>query len=828
MNSSEKLPVLAKSSGITLAAHENHVWDQAVAILEQLPFLATKHYLLTGKQLSPSLERAIVWHDKGKRHSQWQGACRKDYQLYQQWRIDQGLDPDVLNQKEYQQYEKSCLTARKPSGPHLMKAGLRHEMASLAYAHHNLKEQPLTITEVTAIAAHHGKLNPRHEHRWQSDGGGKFYEYWKGLRKYAKEFGMTWSSDEVLKNSVLLHYEFAALRSLLQLADTRASREESEGTDALPPINPFSYSFPHKNEEGSNSLRPVQASALACAEAPVSVLRAPTGSGKTDASLLWGTEQIRQGKADRLVIAMPTRFTSNALTIGIKESVSDTGLYHSSAWFNRFGADLNGPDRSNAVELHKLAQKLVTPVSVCTIDHLLMCLTGTQEVHHTTFFFLANAAVVFDEVDFYDPFIQANIKVLLDVLRILKVPVLIMSATVPNSALTFYGINTKITEPKPEASKPNRSLRLLGNIDKPILDNELPKTVTDVFQKMIAAENGIVYANTTLSGLVYYEWLRKKTPDDLPIVFYHSRFTEPDKKAKEEQLIKSLGKEAWKSGTARGITIMTQIGEMSINISSQLMYSELCPWDRLAQRVGRLSRFVQVPSGVCYIAVLVNNKEVYPAPYGSLEGGKWQAGRAILETLKRITTLLLDKGNVRISSEDFVREVNLLYPSPESLSTYATTNQEALRKHIYHNWLMVPHTATDEDQGYAGDWKARDIMPQETFMVGPPEGYDLPDKEDKFYYPFRNYEAFRSYQLEHGVTCPKYLIEKALKLGHIQPFQYTIGDDSKKQEVFTCYIANNYSKNIGLAALGIGSIANDSEDEESSSGTSTESINRML
>ncbi len=813
MSKSDREPVLAKPSGITLVDHERHVWEQAVTILEQSPFLAAKYQKIVGKPLRPTLKRAIAWHDKGKRYPVWQQACQKDYELYRQWRIAQGLSPDLVSRDDYHRYEVTCRQQKKFSAPNLTQAGLRHEFASLAYAHHALKE-PLTIKEKTAIAAHHGKLSPKHEHRWRDDGDGKFYQYWQELRKHTNEYGIAWSSNEVLRNSVVLRYEFTALRSLLQLADTRASRAESKGLDSLPAIRPFSYSFPHYKDDGSLSLRPVQRSALACASASVSVLRAPTGSGKTDASLLWGKEQTNQGKADRLIIAMPTRFTSNALAIGIEESVSDTGLYHSSAWFNRFGNNLTSKQRNDAVELHKLAQKLITPVSVCTIDHLLMCLTGTKEVHHSTFFFLANAAVVFDEVDFYDPFVQANIQVLLKVLKVLEVPVLIMSATVPNSALTFYGISEKITEPQPETKEPERSLRLLGSIAKPTVTEELSSVVTDMFREMINLRNGIVYANTTLSGLSYYNWLKNHAPDDLPIIFYHSRFTEPDKKAKEEELIKLLGKNAWRDSNVRGIAVMTQIGEMSINICSPLMYSELCPWDRLTQRVGRLSRFEEAPKGVCGISIVKDGDELYPAPYGHLEGGKWQPKRAIIETAQRINDLLKDRGEVPILSEDFVREVNALYPSPEALSTYAQSNKQLLYKHIEHNWLMVPDTATDEDNGNAGDWKARDIMPQATIMTELPDGVDNSDSEDKNYYPFPNFEAFRSYQLEHGVSCPQYLIEKGLKLKQLCPFRYVIGDDGRKRDVLTCFIAQAYSDDIGLAGLGIKPKENNDEDDE--------------
>ncbi len=806
---------LAKPSGILLSEHENHVWEQAIAILKKLPFLEVKYNNLIGKDLSPSLERAIIWHDKGKRYFIWQEACQKDYQLYRNWRLEQGLDSDDLNAKDFKQYETSCLKQNKSSAPNLLKAGLRHEFASLTYAERSAK-QSLSWAEQTAIAAHHGKLHHKHEHRWKNDGNGFFYEHWKRLDVYSTNVGRKWLSTEALEKSVLLRFEFSAIRTLLQLADTRASREEGGGK--LPTINSFTYDFPHTTKDGGLSLRSVQQSALDCPDSSISVLRAPTGSGKTDASLLWAKKQIlgHTQKADRLVIAMPTRFTSNALAINIEESVSDTGLYHSSAWFTRFGTELTKEKRNEAVELHKLAQRLATPVSVCTIDHLLMCLTGTQEVHHSTFYFLANAAVVFDEVDFYDPFIQANIKVLLDVLKILKVPVLIMSATVPDSALKFYGINTPIIEPDKEV-EPDRSLQLIGNIAKPTIDSDLPEIVTNVFWEMIEAGNGIVYANTTLSGLAYYNWFKANAPSETPVVFYHSRFTEPDKKKKEKYLIELLGKTAWKVRKAGGIAIMTQIGEMSINVCSQIMYSELCPWDRLAQRIGRLSRFEQVPAGICYIAIPTQEGDLYPAPYGTLKGGKWHPGRAILDTLNRIDNLLSLQGKKQFTSEDFVTEVNRLYPSPEKLTSYEAANQQDYRRLIQDNWMIVPHTMSDEDNAKASNWKARDMMKQETFMIAPPDSSDPENKEDKMSFPFPNYEAVRSYQLEYGVSCPNYLIRNAEKLGQIVRFPYTIGDDTETHHV---HIVNCYNPDIGLAELGI-------ETKNGSGGGSAKS-NRIL
>ena len=58
---------------------------------------------------------------------------------------------------------------------------------------------------------------------------------------------------------------------------------------------------------------------------------------------------------------------------------------------------------------HEFAKHFETPVTVCTIDHLLISLTHTKEEHHAITFNMAHSCVVIDEADFYDEFTQANI-----------------------------------------------------------------------------------------------------------------------------------------------------------------------------------------------------------------------------------------------------------------------------------------------------------------------------------------------------------------------------------------------------------------------------------
>ena len=799
---------LAKPSGIPLTSHTQHVWEEAEYILNAFPYLSLKYKELTGGNLREELRLAVHWHDTGKEDEKWQNACQQDFRLYEAWCRTNGKYESINKPAIYQEYTHACFLAQKPSAPHLQKAQLRHEFSSLEKSN----SQRLSLAVRTAIAAHHGKLHYRHCKRWKEDGNGRFGELWEDLVYERNELGRRAKPVNKWELTLLERYRVAAVRCLLQLADTRASRKEAG--KQLPPLTQFTYNFPHTLSDGSLSLRPVQQQALACTDQPVSILRAPTGSGKTDASLLWAKYQINKGRADRLVVAMPTRFTSNALALNIEESVSDTGLYHSSAWYSRFGNDLKGSEKEDAKELHKLAELLATPVSVCTIDHLLMCLTGTKEGHHSTFFFLVNSCVVIDEADFYDAFIQANIQVLLKTLRLLKVPVLIMSATVPDSARQFY----EITEPIQEAQReeePKRCLHYIGEVAAEVVkpDNddeyeasplELSKALQQVFKQMIEAEQGIVFANTVARGFVFYHYFQSVLAGkDIPLIFYHSRFTEPDKKLQEEKLIHHLGKDAWKENKAKGIAILTQIGEMSINISAPVMYSDVCPWDRLAQRIGRLNRFGEGVKGIAFVGAPVQKGNIYPAPYGAYNqaSNEWEASNAFKKTLVAIQSGYTDEGPKLITSEEFVEKVNALYPKPETLLSHAESNRNLLYSWMRDNWLIVPHTKTDEENGQAGLWKSRDIDAQSTVYVKPPSENDAGDDDDKKVFPFLNYDTFRSYQLESGISCPTYIIKKAVKVGQLTTFHYTIGQDEK--EVQALHICSVYNDEIGLAGLGI-------------------------
>lgn len=805
-----------KPSGLSLREHVENVKRQGRLLREQFPFWATKYKQLFGKDLDRLCTAAEEYHDHGKASNKnWQNACVKDVALYHNWLKSHGLPTDQVNRQLHDRYEEACRRRGVASAPNLFKAGVRHEFASVKY----VKQKKISVGDpvIAAIAAHHGKLGwgKYVVRRWRWDEGekdmgkeGHYYAYWRQFRE-ASDVAV---NKEPFADLVYRRYRYAAVRALLQLADTRASRWEGMGNEGMVPLLPFRAP---KGFGADATLRPVQQAAIDHAKDWRTILRAPTGSGKTYASLLWAQEQIlsKNPRADRLVIAMPTRFTSNALRNAVIEQMptvigagmgkeadeEQVGLYHSSAFFNLYGKEGDSSWGSKPVERQKLARYLATPVTVCTVDHLLACLTGTREQHYSTFFFLANSCVVFDETDFYDEFVQANIQLLLDVLEILKVPTLIMSATVPDSARKLYRVNTPIRETaQPGSERVRKNMRFLGKAAK-------PAQVSDFLEKMLNAGQGIIYANTVARALAYYEYLEPLV-DDIPLTIYHSRFTEPDKERIEKKLERSLGKKAHEENCARGIVIMTQIGEMSINVSSHLMLTDCCPWDRLAQRVGRLARFSlsaanTVEATVAIVEPVDEEGKAYAWPYVEIDTEASKGHRtayrpvaAYANTLKEITALSNDNA-YRLTPENLVEHTNRLYRQETTFSAAAQTNRVAYRELIEKNWLLMGDPGSNEEDTLVGPWKSRDIADQVTVLTAP-----LPSGNC-------SYKEFQDHALEYGVSCPIYKIKSEMRKtegegSSIKLMKLQVGPKGREKPVEVYYtVGGSYGQDMGLLSL---------------------------
>ncbi len=744
--------ILGKPSGITLEDHVAHVIAEAEVLLQTFPFAIDKYAQLSGgKSLTKWLLAATKYHDDGKKHSKWQDACQLDHQAFLTWRTRRG-------DGTFKEFEKD---QPELAGKHLREAGIRHEIASV-WMH---RDHDFALPINVAIAAHHAKLSNRHEHRWQKDLGEDSEKLWRAFKR---------ESVQGLDSAVAAFHEFrkflnrypaiSGIRAWLVTADQRASGKEAE--ESLPDLRVFGYKFPHQNR------RNVQQIVEDYWHEDFLLVRAPTGAGKTDAALLWAQKQIENSRAGRLVIAMPTRFTSNALSINVAESLSETGLYHSSAWFSKFQqrVDKGEVQRQTARNEHEFARRLLTPITVCTIDHLLMALTLTREDHHQILFNLMNSCLVIDEADFYDEFTQANILVLLEALHAWKVPVMLMSASLPESSRTFYERSgyqiPEIREDKSDLTRPRCRIDSIFKAET-IID------VEETLKECRRRGSAIIYANTVARAREYYDWFKEK--GEKPIL-YHSRFTEPDKMKKEGELLAALGKD----GIGKGIAILTQIGEMSVNISADFMLSDICPIDRLVQRAGRLSRFDPSKIGSLHIVIPQKNGKLYPAPYGVYKRPNWLANRALVETVEKI------QEGVLYSAGDFVRLINEIYPNETMFEVKARKNAENLREYFVNNWMIASQEMSKEDDDKTNFWKSRDIEANEEVF------WELPKV-----LRFNNWTSFQAFKNENAISIHPYLVktglEKTLSLSQKDIFV----DDAK---VTITYVQNPkaYSFERGL------------------------------
>lgn len=741
---------LAKPSGITLKVHTDDVIREGDLLLKGL--IATQHkYLdISGKQLDRRVELSCRYHDDGKRHPRWQRACNRDYEAFCAWRA-------THPHSSFKEYQKR----NNRAGEHLHKADIRHEFHSIKKFLKSSKP-PLRDCLIVAIAAHHRKLSFRHQDRWLREDDREIQEIWKTLRRLSNEFFD--KGEDMTRNVAKKVFEFSGPRSLLQLADHRASAKEDG--NKIPDPTYFSYSFP-----SSWAKRPVQQIVEEHWREDLLLVRAPTGAGKTDAALLWASLQIKHNRADRLVIAMPTRFTSNALAVSVSSTLSSTGLYHSSAWQNGVGREVK--EGISALDearfLHNQAYLLQTPVTICTIDHLLNALTLCKEEYHTIVFALANSCLVIDEADFYDKFTEANILVLLELLSYWRVPVLLMSASLPDSALKHYNETGYRVENILEDTSDLTRDRFILKEKRSVLFSTL-SDMKDLLELCRERENAILYANTVDRAQAYYQWFLDHAPE-MEIVLYHSRFTEPDKMKKEAALLHLLGKEAWQEGKARGIAILTQIGEMSVNISTELMISDIAPIDRLTQRAGRLCRFSK-SVGELYVVCPIHNDELFAAPYYHVEKNKLLPNEAILKTDE-----LLSEGTY--SAGKLVQLLNKIYAEETLYTLDAKKNAQELKSLFETNWLINPLEDLNEKNSTSKFWQARDIIPQcKVYVKEPPCVFD-------------SYASFRLWESDVVISLPISLREKIMRqdASIFRVVEYGIGRETHKLLVLNkaCY-----------------------------------------
>ena len=171
------------------------------------------------------------------------------------------------------------------------------------------------------------------------------------------------------------------------------------------------------------------------------MLNAGCGEGKTAAALLFAQKWMRQDRIDRIILTLPTKFTANNLFRDLTDKYHIPkeliGITHGDSM--EFLRQLSEEEEKGEEEKESLlAQQFENSfytrlITISTVDHLLMSLYHGYRYADRAFSNVASSLVVFDEVHYYENTTLKAIGEAMKVLTQLKVPHLVMTATIPSS-----------------------------------------------------------------------------------------------------------------------------------------------------------------------------------------------------------------------------------------------------------------------------------------------------------------------------------------------------------------------------------------------------------
>lgn len=391
----------------------------------------------------------------------------------------------------------------------------------------------------------------------------------------------------------------------------------------------------------------------------IMVMEAPMGIGKTEAALLAAELFMAQQGRTGVFFALPTQATSDGIFPRFEECMHhlDTEqhslqLSHGKAQFNEqyMALDRLGENSTGTFSYEEFGpvvhtwfsgskKSILADFVVGTIDQLLM--TALSQKHlMLRHLGMANKVVIIDECHAYDAYMSRYLYRALHWLGAYRVPVVILSATLPVEkrkllVTQYLDIPQKkanrmqepwttceayplLTYTKGEAVY-QRTINL-QNADARLV--EIQQADEQEFFKCFPVwrEQGAcigIIVNTVKRAQEIYELLRVSFGDALLLL--HAALLAPDRMKRERVIRGELGKSGKRPHFR--IVIGTQVLEQSLDIDFDVLFTDLCPMDLLLQRIGRLHRHNRSrPEGmrkaVCYLMGVQELQSGTKAIYG--------------------------------------------------------------------------------------------------------------------------------------------------------------------------------------------------------------------
>jgi len=357
----------------------------------------------------------------------------------------------------------------------------------------------------------------------------------------------------------------------------------------------------------------------------LTLIEAPTGSGKTETALVYAANLLHKGLADSIIFALPTQATANAMLDRLEAMAgnlfvecANVVLAHgkSSLKLEKI-LETNKQTAQGQEEATQQAVKWLTAskkraflgqIGVCTIDQVLLSVLPVKHKFVRSFG-IQKSVLIVDEVHAYDSYMYGLLEAVLKQQYQAGGSALLLSATLPQqqreALARSWQTEIEMTETYPlitqiYADKTSQSFQILdvqqlpesrevhletwALADLQFTDDSLAKIITAAKQGAKVA----VICNLVADAQDLAQRLKGLT--DVEVDLFHSRFRFVDRQQKEETVKALYGKDNSKRAVGGRILVATQVVEQSLDLDFDWMVTQLCPVDLLFQRLGRLHR----------------------------------------------------------------------------------------------------------------------------------------------------------------------------------------------------------------------------------------------
>lgn len=327
----------------------------------------------------------------------------------------------------------------------------------------------------------------------------------------------------------------------------------------------------------------------ACATTEGSVfLDAPTGSGKTEAALLWAQANQSAQQSRHVFYVLPFTASINAMYGRLKEKslfggeavsfLHGRSAYFAYRWLCESEPEIDRKETAKKVrEARRQARELYYPVKVLTPYQILMAFLGTKGWERSLCEY-AGGLFILDEVHAYEPRLTGLLfEILRRLTRELGARVCVMSATFPTllqkALVQHFGEATRVGLADGDRDRYNRHL---VRVEEGSVADRLP----EIQEKLAAGMRVLVVLNTVAGAMTCFEELKGVARNPCLV---HGRLTQRDRQAAEDLLREE-------DDSRVDLLVGTQAIEVSLDIDFDVLYSDPAPLDALLQRFGRVNR----------------------------------------------------------------------------------------------------------------------------------------------------------------------------------------------------------------------------------------------